>query len=536
MQKKILLLAFTLLAFNASVWSQVERGKYVEFKMDTKKGENYRLVPLEGEGVLCMLLSTEFQKNNLRELIVTMLDTDLNARWKAVYMIENGSDIIGYHYTPGSVNLLLEKEMYKYQVLRIGLSNGASKMVDYEKVKHFYVSTFSTYGPILFFGGEIKGNPAVMRYDSRTGNSIVCPSINQLKADLVDMEFSKEHGILSVLLESQVRKDEISLYVNTYDLSGKLIYNYALPYSQKYNLLTYRPHILNQNEMLLIGTYALKNDDTAQGVYVLKLFKNQMQDLRFYDFGYLKNFFNYLPEKKRERLQSRIERRREKEKIYPLRYDMFLHDLKIQDDQLILAGDIYESDRSATSYPIGMMWYSGWRNTQARRIDNSGGLTTFSDYVPAAVTNEPPDRSDVTYGFDLVNSFACGIDLEGNLLWDNSYKFEDTDSDYPIEMTNVYANKHSVVFMRSEEKEMRYHVSPLLTYMDTVVNDTLNYLDADIEKVTDYDNGGIIDWYDNHYLSSGIRYINNKFNNELDRDVFYIYKITCDPRRRKFGE
>ncbi len=519
--------------------AQVLPKEYVEFEIDEKTGEDYRLIPAGEEGVLVVLANTKPQKNAKRELMATFMDTDLKTLWAKKYLVDNNVELIDYQYTRGKVYFLLERSSNKYQVVNISLKDGAATYIDYEEVKNFYITDFSVIDSVIFFGGTIKEYPAIIRYNYQNQSSIVAPSINQLKADLVGMYVDEKNGVFSAVLKSQQMKDEHSIYIATYDLEGKMLYNFTLDRNRDYNFITFRPQVISDNEMVVIGTYGLKSDDRAQGVYALKTKNGALENLRFYDFGYFRNFFNYLPEKRKERIEAKIAKRRDKGKKKRLRYNLFVHDLKVTDRQIIFAADSYESIRETPNTPITYDGYGVWRDPLYRTY-NSGFKGFDGDYIPAAIVREPiPKNRPISYGFTLQSSISCGFDFNGTLMWDNIFYYdeEDVESDFPLEMTNVYADADSVIFLSAFEEGLRYKVSDLRKYTDSVTVDTLQLYKPN-EKSSRFENGGILDWYDNTFLVSGLRNIKSKQYPDNNREIFFLYKVkyAANERREERGK
>ncbi|WP_020532761.1 hypothetical protein [Flexithrix dorotheae] len=527
------LILIFLLFWGSFAQGQVFQKEYKEWEIEDKNGEDYKVITAKEKGVAVILANTSFQKNSKRSLDVTFLDTSLEKVWEKSYLVDNTLDFIDYQYIKENIYILFEKPSNKYHVLRINVNDGSNEIITYEEVKNFYVTDFSVLDSVLFLGGMVKDSPAVIMYNYKTGNSVVTPSINQLKAYIVGMQVDEEYGVVSVVLKSKNRSNDHSVYIATYDLEGKLIFNFPLERSLDYNFLTFRPMVTAEDEMMVLGTYALNSDDKTQGVYALKTKDSHLEYLRFYDFGYFKNFFNYLEEKRYDRMMAKIVKKRENDKIYPLRFDVFVHNLKVVNDQIVFSGDIYEpineSSNSSLSYFNG--YYTGWRDPYFRQVSTEGkGFD--GEFVPAAMILDPiPKNQPISYGFTHVNSFACGFNKDGVMLWDNTFSDEDIEVDYPIEISNVYADYDSAVFLQVEEDLMRYKISGLKEFTDSVTVDSIAYLRPE-EKSSYFDNGGVIDWYGPNFLASGIRKIKHKFNNDLTREVFFLQKIVYIPRKK----
>ena len=63
--------------------------------------------------------------------------------------------------------------------------------------------------------------------------------------------------------------------------------------------------IVNSSEggNLLAGTYSIRRrTETSRGIYVADFDKSEQEQINYYNYGDLKNFFNYMREKRKERV------------------------------------------------------------------------------------------------------------------------------------------------------------------------------------------------------------------------------------------
>jgi hypothetical protein len=508
---------------------QVYQKNYVEIVNEDKTGEDYRVIPAGDKGVFCLFINAIYQKNAKKKLDFSFMDTHLNKIWENSISIDYSQQLVAHHVGEENLYLLFEKDLARYQVLKIDIYTGSNQFIDYQDIRGFYITDFAVIDSVIFFGGSIKDNPAVIRYDYRNQLSVVCPSINQLKADLLWMGVDQALGIVSVMLKSRQRTNETALYISTFDLQGKLLHNFTLEKSLVYNFLTYRPFLVSQHEMLILGTYGLRDEEKAQGIYAFKVKDGQTEMMRFYDFGYLKHFFHYLDENKRDRLIGKIQSKREKKKIFQLRYHVFVHELSEQNGQLVFSGDVYNPLRDAQNPAMFQTFHTyHWRDAHFRRI-HQDLVHNPGIYTPSGLTRDPIDRSrGFVYGYEHLNTFACGFDYQGKLLWDNSFKTKGVEHSSPMEFTNVYADDDTVVFIQADEENVRYKVSSLKSFSDSVTVEPVRYF-TEYDKPLFARHGGIIDWYGPNFLVTGMRSLRAPFLPEKEKTVFYIYKLAYQP-------
>ncbi|MFT5619275.1 MAG: hypothetical protein ACI85I_002518, partial [Arenicella sp.] len=378
----------------------------------------------------------------------------------------------------------------------------------------------------LLLGGTIKDLPAVIlkRY-SEDNKPIVLPSINQLKARLIDIVIDTENERLLVLMQKKRSINNESFYANWYDLKGNILLNREVPLTKDYNLLTFRPYLKDDGSLLLFGSYGLKNESLAQGIYSLELNNGKLGENRFYDFGYLNNFFNYLPEKRREKYIQKVKERLKDGNRKRFGYKLFVHNLEIIDDNIIFMAESYDarSDFSRNQSMQNNQFYGSSLDPSMRRYVRRLGAYS---YLPSAFAIDPWwDNKPFPDEFNYVHAIALGFDQNGKLLWDNSYTFDDTESEFPIELAKVHVQNDSLAFFQYDSEEYFFKTSDKSTFIEkNAVADTPLLFEEDV--IDNFDHGGVIKWYGGNFLVSGVKRMRNKMDNKKNRHVFFISKFT----------
>ena len=171
----------------------------------------------------------------------------------------------------------------------------------------------------------------------------------------------------------------------------------APPADDSHNLLTAQ-RVRTSSADLLIGTFAGTGRGTAaQGLFVSKLEEDGAEAWRrTISFTDLDRFFDYLPERRQERVENRAARKKKRGTDLNLRYLLNLHEVVEQDGRLLVIGEAF--------YPE--------YETRQRVVT----------YVDNGVTRTRIETYTVFVGFRYTHAVVVALDAAGNKLWDASFE------------------------------------------------------------------------------------------------------------------
>ncbi len=505
--KKISLFLSLLLGFYAT-FAQVVPVNYAEILVDKKQGDSYKVINLGQSGILTILESAEYMKGNT-EFIITKYDTLLNAIWQAKPLIKNDHIIKTYCRENNFMYFLIQKKITEYDILEFDLANGNGRIFKIEDLISLEITEFKVFNRIIFLGGEVDNRPAVLWFDClHTKTPKVLPQINTLKAELRNISYSIDGEVVSVLLTSS-KSGKPSIYIQNYSLDGHLLSKVEIKSDKAYHLLSFRPYIQNQNEQIIFGTYGHKNSSSAQGFYVAKLENMEQKNIRFYDFSQFKNFFDYLPERQREKLHEKIAKKQAKGKVKVHDFNILLSELLVQDDKFVLFADYYTTMTMQSSNYIR----PAYTNTLS---------TTTPNWVPKMSTTQ----NNLVYHYK--NATAIAFDKQGNLLWDNAFEYKDTES---LSLTSHIAFnvvKDSIYCLKTQQQDFEYKVLSDNT-KNLVIETTKIATIFGQAKTNDDIEPQILAWYDTYFLAYGSQTLKT-FDKEgvtQKKEVFYLTKLYC---------
>lgn len=515
----------TLLITTTTLLGQLRQIEHVELEIDPKHGSNYQLIQAGQEGVLCLLESQKLEKNNNIQLKFFFYDTDLHQEWEQGYLINSSAKILSTAYDEGFIYILVQTKEFEYSIMKLSLKDGIISQIAFTDIQDFLITHFEASHGTLLMGGTIKNTPAVIlkRYD-KDNKPIVLPSINQLKSDLIDLVIDEKREEIVVLLDKKRPIGERAIYVNRYSYDGNIEKNSVVQLSSDFNLITYRPHMADDGSLLLFGSYGMKTETLAQGIYSLRIKNGKLAENRFYDFGYLKNFFNYLPTAKRERYLKKIRQKFEEGSRKRFGYKLFVHDLQVSDNRIIFSAESYDPQNDYRRYDAMASAAGGtpYFYPSARNF-----ATSYSNgYLPSAFSRDARRFSDVAATeYKYTHAFVLGFNKSGKLLWDNSYTFDDTEMTFPIELTQVAVTNDTLAFLQYDEEKYHFKMAHQSDYQeDNTSIDIPEVFPGDEQK--DFEHGGMMRWFGNNFLISGMKKFDNKRDNDQKRKVFFISKYT----------
>jgi len=160
MLKNVIILV-TINLYFLNLAAQIEQPVRYELKKINKENY-YSVVSAEEFGIVIFRESYGTKKG--KDLIweVTMLDTDLNEKWKKDYRFDRQLSFVGYEYRNNYFYLLFRKNTAnKYNLIleQINLSNGNSVNYNIDNLVPLELEEFTIAGQTAIFGGYSNGLP-----------------------------------------------------------------------------------------------------------------------------------------------------------------------------------------------------------------------------------------------------------------------------------------------------------------------------------------------------------------------------------------
>src|SRR5690606_10455418 len=254
----------------------------------------------------------------------------------------------------------------------------------------------------ILIGGYFNRVPLVLYFNISTGQSRVLPGLFNEEGELTQIRTYPD-GTFQVLISAPGFTQERSLWIKNYGPDGNLIDNYALTSEDRKTLIFGRSIKTNNNMQVVAGVYGTRNREYSRGIFIATIDPNGFQQLKYYNYGDLQNFFNYMKVRRENRIKERIERRKIKGKKIKFNYRFLVHEVIEHNGQYIMLGEAF--------YP------------QYKSVSSSGYAGFFRPYNNFGNSYMRGDQ--IFDGYRYTHAVVIGFDKDGKLLWDNSFEIND---------------------------------------------------------------------------------------------------------------
>ncbi|MCC5945322.1 MAG: hypothetical protein JJT94_10325 [Bernardetiaceae bacterium] len=501
----------------------------LELPFNFRDNLDMSVLSLEEKGFILFLDSKDKTPYGKREYRFMKYDKNFQLVWDKSYMANSNYIIKQYSFDLPYLYFLIDQNRKENVLMRLDIETGTLFFTDYKPNIDLDITHFQVVQNIAFLAGTFNSKPVVVQLDLTTMKERSLPSLNHSSKYIDAFEYDYANNNLMIISKGkQGRRDAV--FFNLYDFKGDLRYNVALPNDDEYELETFRPYFVSTKEQLIFGTYSLTNRKKSQGIYALKMVEGKKESIKFYDFVYLNNFFNYMPAKRREKFLDKARKRKKKGNPKSYAYDYFVNPLRFQEDRIIFSlasyYPIYPPNNSMLHNP--MMGNFGMPNRLHQYPFSGYNYWRHNNYLNRyGDPNLMRNNHSVIYKFN--HTLICGFDTEGKLLWDNDFKLEEFETIDPNSFFDYALNAKDQVLMLQLNKNEFVYKETYKSIANFNLKDTLIHTADTVETIVDRRNERIEHWYNDRFLFSGFQYIRNPKNSPAKRKVFVIYEMYAVP-------
>ena len=512
MKRLNIFLCSLLLLLGASISLQAQLVQPERLELELKDEDPYySVVSAEGKGVLLYRLNEEETKGDDQVFDILHYDTDLKERWSTKLEVED-AELTGHEYKDGKFYLLFREQKNQadnYQVFSTDVESGKTSGYTIDNAIPVELTEFTTVDGVVLLGGYVNYRPTIIYYDLENDKYRVLPGFYMNKSDILEIQTDENAKTFTVLYTEKARKRQQTISSKTFNRNGELLFEYSLQPEKGKSLQYGRTTSIGPEAIYVAGTYSHGNSKFSRGIFMAKIHANGKQDINYYNYGDLDNFFNYMRAGREKRVKKRIERRKIKGKKVKLNYRLLVHDIIEKDGNNILVGEaFYPKYRNART---SLGFYSGRRSEVGR-----GNLE----------------------GYRYTHAVLIGFDNKGELLWDNSFEIKDVLSPQLQKYVHVLPQDTSTVLLYMFENVLRSKIIRKAEVLEGKHTEEIATLyEGDEVKNNEYNVGGLEEWYGPYFFAYGVQRIKNSSDPTIDsnRKVFFINKISYEPQKKAPG-
>ncbi|MCI0751412.1 MAG: hypothetical protein L0Y35_06205, partial [Flammeovirgaceae bacterium] len=442
-----------------------------------------------------------YRPNGLSSLEIIHLDTALRQVWSGFLEHEKNYELIKAKTYQGNLYFLLRNlSLPDFLLLKIEEATGSFISHPIRNYLPFIPGEFEIIDKGCLIGGYFNRVPLVLYYDVKTEKPKVLPGLFNETGELNQIKVNDDRTF-DVLIRSKNIERQQTIWIKSYDEDGDLLKNLPLEPETKKGLLFGRSIKTTNHLQIIAGVYGHQNTEYSRGIFIASLNQFGDQQLRYYSFGELENFFKFMKARREQRVKDRIERRKIKGKKLRFNYRFLVNELIESGEQFILMGEAF--------YP--------------RYVQQSGLQRNF--FSPSVAG---PGYYQIFDGYRYTHAVLLGFDQSGHLNWDNSFEINDVKTFNLEQFVKIGSKGDTLSLLYVFENEIR---SKLINKNQVVEGKTLNPLkvNTSLDRVgegtttmskLDY-------WYSPYLVAYGTQLIESIVpgSGVTKRRVFFINKL-----------
>jgi hypothetical protein len=438
------------------------------------------------------------------KLHLVKFDTAFNEIWSGFLPVDRRFELMGKRNDKDFLFLLFRnREILKkdLEMVMINNKNGNFSKFIIKNYIPFVPTDFQVtqFGAII--GGYFNTVPVVIYYSLQSQTTKLLPGLLNESGELTQIK-TDSAGNFDVLISAKNILNQKTIWIKSYDARGDLLYQIPLEPEGNKHLFFARSLKTNGDVQLVAGTYGNRNSEYSRGIFIASIHPNGLQQLRYYSYADLENFFKYMKAKREQRVKARIRERKIRGKKVRLNYRFIVHEIVPYQNQFILLGEAF--------YP---------RYITIDRTYQGGFFTSLSASQGLMIRN-----GRIFDGFRYTHAVVMGFDKNGGLIWDNSFEINDVKTFSLEQFVKLETHPEKIALFYLYENQIRSKIiqgNKVLegkTLLPVKTNSPMDVAKNERSPISKLDY-----WYGRYFYAFGIQEISNAKTGY--RRVFYINKI-----------
>jgi|GEM_PF-215632 len=498
--KAILPAVALLFAFTGNLPAQVVQPLRIEIPLGPNE-KHFEIIPAEKIGLY--LYRTVMVSRELRIHLVR-LDTALNVAWEGYLPIDKNYIVAAKRAYRDKLFVLLRYRDYSknnFVLLMVDKNEAEYTRYEIRGFIPFSPTEFAATDDAVLIGGYYSKVPLVLHFSRVKLQSKVLPAMFNEAGELTQIKTYPD-GTFDVLISALNHLKQRTLFIKNYDANGDLIRNFALEPEDNKHLIFGRSLKTTDDGQIVAGVYGTRSAEFSRGVFIASVDAAGVQDIRYYNFADLENFFKYMKAKREKRVKSRIERRKIKGKRIRFNYRFLVHELVAHDGQFVMLGEAF--------YPKYINMDRGYYGS------------FFMRSIPPGTVIQ---NGRIFDGYHYTHAIVMGFKPNGDLVWDNSFEINDVKTFTLEQFVKLEVQEDKIALLYLFENKLRTKIIQNNEVIEGKSLDPIRINSPDeIVKKNEEGTNKLEYWYDNNMLAYGVQELENR-SRDSKRRVFYINKI-----------
>ena len=467
------------------------------------RGDFFDIAPATDDG---LFLHRQLLGTTEDQLQLVKLDTGFQEMWGGFIAVEKNYRLMGTKAFDHKFYMLLRYKDYgKNDLLLYIIDEAVGNYVRYEVKGYipFAPTEFQITGRAALIGGYYNRIPVVLHFSFDTFRSKVLPGLFNEAGELTQIK-THDDGSFDVLISAKNQERQRTIWIKNYDAEGNLLRNMALQPQDNKHLIFGRSLKMDGDKQIVAGVFGNRSTEFSRGMFIATVEPSGLEQIKYYNFADLKNFFQYMKANREKRVRNRIERKKIKGKKIRFNYRFLVHELVPYKDQFVLLGEAF--------YP--------------RYHSVDGGRYSF--FSPSAISgNSIIQNGRVFDGYYYTHAVVMGFDENGKLLWDNSFEINDVKTFTLEQFVKLEVLPDRLALMYLFENQIRTKIiQDDLVIEGKTIDPIRTFREREIVKGERNNENKLEYWYDNFLYAYGVQdVVSASEAGPSKRRVFFINKV-----------
>ncbi|MEX2235570.1 MAG: hypothetical protein WD824_25650 [Cyclobacteriaceae bacterium] len=467
------------------------------------RSEFFDIIPSSDNG---LFLHRQLAGIKEDQIHLIKLDTTFKQNWAGFIAVEKNYRLMGTKAYYEKLFLLLRyKDFSKNDLILIVITEVDGRFVQYHVKGYipFSPTEFQVTDDAAVIGGYYNRIPVVIHYSFSTMRSKVLPGLFSEAGELTQIK-THEDGSFDVLISAKNLARQRTIWIKNYDPEGNLLRNLSLQPEENRHLIFGRSIKMEGDKQIVAGVYGTRSSEFSRGLFIATIEPSGFEQIKYYNFGDLKNFFQYMRANREKRIKNRIERKKIKGKKIKFNYRFLVHELVPYKDQFVLLGEAF--------YP--------------RYVSTDGGHYRF--FTPyGSMPNNLIQDGRIFDGYYYTHAVVMGFNEDGKLLWDNSFEINDVKTFTLEQFVKLEVLPDRLALMYLFENHIRTKIIKDDLVLEGKTKDPIRtFNEKDIIRDDRNDANKLEYWYRHYLYAYGVQdIVTPSAGGSLRRRVFFINKV-----------
>lgn len=300
-----------LVLYAPTASGQFQESARYQYREEKRENREFRVVPLQRKKAV-LLYGTVFSpalnlSGGTQGYFFQLLDEELRPRWDTLYALRFSWEL-QHVFLEGEdyFHLLFRRNFREYGVLSVSLDDGTLQWLTATLPTPLDVDEFLVFGKNAFLLGYYKRH--LIGYDLSFFDASVkaIPKIYERWLEPVSYTVSPQEFRAYIAFQYAKTKN-CFLLLREFLSNGEMVNELTIPRFQERTFSSVQLLAMPGNRLFMAGSYAFRCDDDAEGLAFGLLRMDTPPRLQYMPFVDFKHFYNYLPERRQERLSEKME-------------------------------------------------------------------------------------------------------------------------------------------------------------------------------------------------------------------------------------